>query len=365
MTVAMKSEDICFLAESYDKPRQCVEKQRHYSADKGPYSQGYGLPSRHIQLCELDCKEGRTPKNRCLGSVVLKKTPESPLDNKEIKPVNLKGNQPWILIGRTDTEAPVFRLSDADSWLIGKDPDAGKDWGQKEKRASENEMAGWHHQCNGHERGQTSGDGDGLGALVCCSLWGHKESDMTGWLKNNNNTLIVKVCRDGVPWHKNLIYWYCPTINHCVWSYKINQSYLSKIVAMSNVFLPGWINTAFRTWCVAIHPDGNVRCSHYGKLCGGTLKIKNSTTIWSSNSTSGYDFEDKIINLKWYLHPHICFSIIHNSQDKETMEVSMAGWMDKENVIYVITGILLSHKIAWNLALASAWMYPEGIVQVK
>ena len=283
----------------------------------------------------------------------------------EIKPVNLKRNQPWILIGRTDTEAPVFRLSDADSWLIGKDPDAGKDWEQKEKRASENEMAGWHHQCNGHERGQTSGDGDGLGALVCCSLWGHKESDMTGWLKNNNNTLIVKVCRDGVPWHKNLIYWYCPTINHCVWSYKINQSYLSKIVAMSNVFLPGWINTAFRTWCVAIHPDGNVRCSHYGKLCGGTLKIKNSTTIWSSNSTSGYDFEDKIINLKWYLHPHICFSIIHNSQDKETMEVSMAGWMDKENVIYVITGILLSHKKAWNLALASAWMYPEGIVQVK
>ena len=90
--------------ESYDKPRQCVEKQRHYSADKGPYSQGYGLPSRHIQLCELDCKEGRTPKNRCLGSVVLKKTPESPLDSKEIKPANLKRNQPWIFTRRTDAE---------------------------------------------------------------------------------------------------------------------------------------------------------------------------------------------------------------------------------------------------------------------
>ena len=120
--------------ESNDKPRQSVEKQRHYPADKGLCSQGYGLPSGHAQLWELDHK-GRVPKNWCLRTVVLEKTPESPLDRKEIKLVNLKGNQPWILIGRIDAEAetPVFWLSDANSQLIGKVPEAGKDWGQKEK----------------------------------------------------------------------------------------------------------------------------------------------------------------------------------------------------------------------------------------
>ena len=92
-------------------------------------------------------------------------------------------NQHWVLVGRTDAEAeaPVFWSSDGNSRLIGKVPDAEKDWGQKEKRASEDEMAGWHHQCNGHELGQTSGDGEGQGHVVCCSPWGHKESDMTDW----------------------------------------------------------------------------------------------------------------------------------------------------------------------------------------
>ena len=93
-------------------------------------SQGFSLPSGHVWLWDLDCKEGRGLKKWCLWSVVLEKTPESPLDSK-IKPVNLKGNQPWILIGRIDAEAkaPVFWSSDANSWLIGKVPDAGKDWG--------------------------------------------------------------------------------------------------------------------------------------------------------------------------------------------------------------------------------------------
>ena len=108
-------------------------------------------------LWELDRKEGRVPKNWCLRTVLLEKTPESPLDSKEIKPVNLKENQPWILTGRIDAEAEasVFWSSDAKSWLIGKDPNAGKDWGQKEKRASKSEMAGWHHWSNGYELGQT------------------------------------------------------------------------------------------------------------------------------------------------------------------------------------------------------------------
>ena len=121
--------------ENNDKPRQCVEKQRHCSADKGPYSQGYGPPSGHVRLWELDCKKGRAPKNWCLWTVVLEKTPESSLDSK-IKPVSLKGDQPWIFTGRTDAEAeaPVFWSSDANRQLIGKVPDAGKDWRQKEKR---------------------------------------------------------------------------------------------------------------------------------------------------------------------------------------------------------------------------------------
>ena len=175
--------------ESDDKPRQRVEKQRHYFADKGPYSQGSGLPSGHVSLSDLDWKEGRTPKNWCLQAMVLEKTPESLLDSKEIKPVNLKGDQPWIFTGRTDAEAesPLFWSSDVNRQLIGKVSDAGKDWGQKKKKASEDEMAGRHHRSNEHELGQIPGDGEEQEGLVWCSSRGPKESDRTGWLNNNNN----------------------------------------------------------------------------------------------------------------------------------------------------------------------------------
>ena len=112
-----------------------VEKQRHHSAHKSLYSQGCGLPTGHIWLWELDCKKGRTLKKWCLQTVLLRKTPESPLDSKEIKPVNLKGDQPWILTGRNDAEAeaPIFWPSDANRWLIGKFPDSGKIQGQKKR----------------------------------------------------------------------------------------------------------------------------------------------------------------------------------------------------------------------------------------
>ena len=108
----------------------------------------------------------------------------NPLDYLEIKSVNLKGNQPWLFIGRTDAvdEAPILWLPDKKSRLIGKDPDAGQDWGQEEKGTTEVEMVGWHHQLSGHEFGKTLGVDDGQGSLVCCSSWGHKESDTTGWL---------------------------------------------------------------------------------------------------------------------------------------------------------------------------------------
>ena len=149
---------------------------------KGPYSQGYGLSSCHIWMGELDHREGWAPKNWYIWTVMPEKTLESPLD-KQIKLVNLKGNQLWILIGRTDAESEtsIFWSPDGN----GKYPDAGKGWRQKVKRASEDEMAGWHHQCNRHELGQTPGDGEGQEGLVCCSPWGCKELNRTGWLNNN------------------------------------------------------------------------------------------------------------------------------------------------------------------------------------
>ena len=128
-------------------------------------------------MWELDYKEGWAPKNWCFWTVVLDKTLESPLDCK-IKPVNPKGNQSWIITGRTDAEAeaPILWLPDAKSRLIRKDPDARKDWRQEEKRMTEDEMAGWHCWLNGYEFEQALGDGDGQGTLACCSPWGCKES---------------------------------------------------------------------------------------------------------------------------------------------------------------------------------------------
>ena len=132
-------------------------------------------------------------RNWCLWTVVLEKIPESPLDSKEIKPVNFKGNQPWIFIGKADAEAEasVFWSSDVNSQLIGKVPDPGKDWGQKGKRASEDEMAGWHHWYNRHEFGQTLGKDEEQGGLACCSPWGCKELDVTERL---NWTELILTC---------------------------------------------------------------------------------------------------------------------------------------------------------------------------
>ena len=176
--------------ERYDKPRQCITKQRHHFANRGPYSQSCGFSSGHVWIWELDHKEGWVPKNWCFRIVVLEKTLESPLDSKEIKPVNPKGNYPWIFIGRTDAEAeaPILWSSDAKSRLIGKDPDGGKDWRQEEKGTTEDEMVGWHHRLNGYEFEQTPGDGGGQGSLSCFSPWGCKESDMTERVNNNSNT---------------------------------------------------------------------------------------------------------------------------------------------------------------------------------
>ena len=146
-------------------------------------------------MWELDYKESWVQKNWCFWTVVLEKTLESPMDCKEIQPVHPKGDQSWVFIGRTDVEAetPILWPPDAKSWLIWKDPGAGKDWGQEEKRMTEDEMAGWHHWLNGHGFGWPPLVGDGQGDLACCSSWGHKESDMTerlNWTELPSESLL-------------------------------------------------------------------------------------------------------------------------------------------------------------------------------
>ena len=145
-------------------------------APQAPLSLGFsrqeywsGLPFHSPWMWELDYKESWVLKNWCLWSVVLEKILESPLDSKEIQPVHPKGNQFWI--------------------FIGKDSDAGRDWGQEEKGTTENEIVGWHHWLEGHEFEQALGDGEGQGSLACCSPWGHKELDVTKQLKNNKQIM--------------------------------------------------------------------------------------------------------------------------------------------------------------------------------
>ena len=164
--------------ESYDKARQHIKKQRHLFAHKDLYSQSYGFSSSHVQMWELDHKEGWMLKNWCTWIVVLEKTLESPLDCNKIKPVNPKGNQPWIFTGRTyaEAEAPITLAI----WY--KDPDAGKDGRQKEKGVAEDEMIRQQHQLSRHELEQTSGDSEGQGSLACSSPWDCKElTQLTNW----------------------------------------------------------------------------------------------------------------------------------------------------------------------------------------
>ena len=138
--------------KGYDQPRQHIKKQRHYFDNKGLSSQSYGFSSSHVWMWELDYKESWAPKNWCFWTVVLK-TLMSPLDFKQIKLVNPKGNQSWIFIGRTDAkaEAPILGPPEAKNWLLGKDPDVGKNLRQEEKGMTVDEMVGWHHQLDGHE----------------------------------------------------------------------------------------------------------------------------------------------------------------------------------------------------------------------
>ena len=178
----LRAFSICFSLKN--QLRQHIKKQRHYFVHKGLSSQGYGFSSGHVWMWELDYKESWLLKNWCFWTVVLEKTLESPWDCKEIQPVHSKGDHSWVFIGGTDVEAetPILWPPHAKSWLICKNTDAGKAWGQEEKGTTEDGMVGWHQGLNGHGLGWTPGVGDGQGGLAWCSSWGCKESDTTEWL---------------------------------------------------------------------------------------------------------------------------------------------------------------------------------------
>ena len=155
--------------------------QRLHFASKGLYSQSCGFSSSHVWMWKLDNKEGWVPRNGYFWIMMLEKTLPSPLDSKMIKPVNPKGNQLWIFIGRTDAEAeaPILWPPDVKSQLIGKNPDAGKYWKQEEKGMTEDQIIGWHHWLNEREFEQTPGDSEGQGSLVCYIPWDCKGLDTT------------------------------------------------------------------------------------------------------------------------------------------------------------------------------------------
>ena len=157
--------------------------------NKGPYNQNYVFSGSHVWMWELDHKVSWAPRNWCFWTVVLEKTLESPLDCREIKSFNPKGNQSWIFIGGTDAEAPT---PDLKSWLIRKDPGAGKDWKQGKQGTTEDEMIGWHHWLSGHEFVQALGDGEGQGSLACCSPGVAKSQiQLSNWMTTNSRFTIL------------------------------------------------------------------------------------------------------------------------------------------------------------------------------
>ena len=176
---------------SYDTPRQHIKRQRHHFANKRPYSQSYGFTSSHVWMWELDHKKGWMAKNWCFQAVVLEKTLESPADIKEIKPVDPKGNQSWIFIGRADAEAQTSILwpPDGKSQLNGINPVARKDWGEVGKEVTENEMIGWHHRLNGHSWSKLREIVNDREAWHA-ALHGVTKTETTWRLNNSNNNFI-------------------------------------------------------------------------------------------------------------------------------------------------------------------------------
>ena len=224
------------------KRRLLLRRKAMTNLDSILKSRGITLPTKiclvkamffsgnHVWMWELGYKEDGVLKNWCIWTVVLEKTLESPVDGKKFKLVNPKGNQSWIFIGRTDAEAeaPILWPPDAKDWLIGKDPDAGKDWRQEEKGMTEDEMFGWHHRLNGHEFEQVPGVGDGQGSLACCSPWGLKESDTTQRLNLTEYCIIscVSLYVWNSQWFNLKFYFNLVIIFDCAGSLLLHTSFL-------------------------------------------------------------------------------------------------------------------------------------------
>ena len=228
-------------------------------------------------------------------TVVLEKTLESPLDSKEMKPVHPKGNQSWIFTGRTEAEAeaPILWPPDVKSRIIGKDPNAGKDWGQEEKGMTEDEMVGWHHQLNGHKFEQTLGDRDGQGSLACCSPWGHKESDTTEQLNSN---ILISV----------LANW---TIS------KLLLDVLLPVAAVTNYWILGtwWLNATEMYYLTVLEPEVWNQY-HKLKVWAGTCSLRRlSGSICSLPlpASGGCQYSSLCLhNSSCYLHSHLTSSFV-------------------------------------------------------
>ena len=202
-------------------------------------------------MWELDCEETWEPKNWCFSTTVLEKTLENPLDCKEIQPVHSE-NQPWDFFVRNDAKAetPVVWPPHAKSWLIGKDSDAGRDWGQEEKGTTEDEMAGWHHWLHGHESQWALGVGDGQGGRACCDSWGCKESDTTDQLNWLNFWDLVP---DDLRWswcsnNRNKLHNKCNALESS-WNYPLQPLSLWKnCLPWTLSLVPKWLETAVLRW---------------------------------------------------------------------------------------------------------------------
>ena len=190
-------------------------------------------------MWEVNCEESSAPKNWCFWTVVLEKTLVSPLDCKENKPVNPKGNQSWIFTERShaETETPIPWPPHAKNWLLGKDPDAGKDW-RLEKGTAEDETVGWHHWLDGREFEQVLGVGDGQGGLVCCSPWGHTESattELVNWTTSCHHHRESQVERSSspavspgiTPQGRNYREWTHQLLDPCAWKQCMHVAYVS------------------------------------------------------------------------------------------------------------------------------------------
>ena len=211
VTTAVKLKGACSWKKSYDQHRQHIKKQRHYFANKGPSSQSYDFSSSHVWMWELEYKESWALKNWCLWTAALEKTLESPLDCKEFKPVHPKGNQSWILTGRTKAgaETPILWPPDADSWLIGKHPDAGKDWRQGEEEMTEDKLVGWHHRLDVHEFEEAPGVGEWQGSLVLQSMVTRRQTQLSEWTdygeKHNQKSAADGSMRPLLRWSTTLV----------------------------------------------------------------------------------------------------------------------------------------------------------------